>query len=163
MEVSDMFKKLAFAAAIAACSTQLWAHDFTVGDLEIGHPYAFETPVSAMAGAGYLTITNNGDAPDRLVEVRADFPRVEVHETVVTDGVGRMLPVEGIEILPGETVKLQPGGYHVMFMGLGGHQFVEGETFNGTLVFEQAGEVEVDFAIEARSTEAEAEMDHSNH
>ena len=158
-----MFKKLTLAAAIAACSTQLWAHGFTVGELEIGHPYAFETPAIAMAGAGYLTITNNGDTPDRLIDVRADFPRVSIHETVVTDGVGQMLPVESIEILPGETVTLQPGGYHVMFMGLEGRQFVDGESFTGTLVFEQAGEVEVEFAVETRSAEDEAGMDHSNH
>lgn len=145
MEVSDMFKKLAFAAAVAVCSTQLWAHGFTVGDLEIGHPYAFETPPMAMAGGGFMTITNNGDTPDRLIDVRADFLKVEVHETVVTDGVAQMLPVEGIEVPPGETVTLQPGGYHVMFVGLEGRQLIEGESFTGTLVFEQAGEVEVEF------------------
>lgn len=163
MEVSDMFRKIGFAAVVAVCSSQLWAHGFTVGALEIGHPYAFEAPPTAMSGGGYLTITNTGDTPDRLLDVRADFPKVEIHESVVTDGVGRMLPVDDVEILPGQTVTLQPGGIHVMFMGLKGRPLVEGEKFPATLVFEKAGEVVVEFAIETRTTDADAGMDHSNH
>ena len=145
-----MFRKFALVAFCAAFSTSALADDFKVGDLEIDHPLAFETPPMAMTGGGFMTITNTGDSADRLIAVRADFPRVEVHETVVTDGVGKMLPVDGIDIPAGDTVTLQPGGYHVMFIGLDGQQFVEGEKIPATLVFEQAGEVAVEFAVEKR-------------
>ena len=104
-----MFKKIALVAVCATFSTAAVAHGFKVGDLEIGHPLAYETPPMAMAGGGFMTITNTGDSADRLIAVRADYPRVEVHETVVTDGVGQMLPVDGIDIPARETVTLQPG------------------------------------------------------
>lgn len=144
-----MSRTLALAAALVVASAPLAAHDFSIGDLQISHPYAFETPPMALAGGGFLTITNTGDTADRLVAVRADFPKVEIHETVVTDGVGKMLPVDGIDIAPGQEVTLRPGGYHVMFMGLD-DQLVEGETVPATLVFERAGEVAVEFTIEKR-------------
>lgn len=67
------------------------AHDATAGGLTIGHPFAIETPPGAMSGAGYLTITNAGSEPDRLIAVRADFPHVTLHRTEVgADGVARM-------------------------------------------------------------------------
>ncbi|MEI4263128.1 copper chaperone PCu(A)C [Roseovarius sp. D0-M9] len=143
MELSDMLKKLVIIAACAVSSTALWAHEFTAGDLEIAHPYAFETPSMAMAGGGFMTITNTGDTADRLIEVRADFPKVAVHESVVTDGVGRMLPVDGVEIAPGASVTLKPGGLHVMFMGLKDRKLVSGKSFPATLVFERAGSCDV--------------------
>ena len=64
------------------------------------------------------------------------------------NGVMKMRPVEGgLEIKPGQTVKLDPGGYHVMLMGLK-QQLKEGEHFKATLEFAKAGKVDVDFTIE---------------
>lgn len=161
MKVSIMFRHIARMAAIAVFITPLWAHEFTLGDLEIIHPYAFETAPMAMSAGGFLTISNTGDTADRLIAVRADFPKVQVHETVVTDGVNQMLPVDGIDIPAGEAVALEPGGYHVMFMGLDGRQLMDGEEFPATLVFEKAGEIAVDFAVEKRSGDTGMKMDHS--
>jgi copper(I)-binding protein len=142
-------KHLAFALALMALPAA--AHEVTTESLVIDHPYALETPVTAMSGAGYMTITNTGSVPDRLLEVRADFPRVTLHGTETdTQGVTRMIPVEGIQIAPGETVTLAPGGMHVMFVGLDGDPFEEGERIPATLVFERAGEIAVEFWVEPR-------------
>ncbi len=142
-------KHLALALALLALPAS--AHEVTTDSLVIDHPYALETVATAMSGAGYMTITNTGSAPDRLLEVRADFPRVTLHGTQAdAQGVTRMIPVEGIEIAPGETVTLAPGGMHVMFMGLDGDPFEEGERIPATLVFERAGEIEVEFWVEPR-------------
>ena len=75
---------------------------------------------------------------------------VAIHRTE-TDaaGVARMVPVEALEIPPGATVTLEPGGTHVMFMGLTA-PFAEGDKIDATLVFEKAGEVAVRFNVEAR-------------
>ena len=63
------------------------------------------------------------------------------------DGAMTMMRVEdGIPVPAHETVMLQPGGYHVMFMGLKA-PLVEGETVHITLVFEKAGEMAVDIPI----------------
>ena len=66
-----------------------------------------------------------------------------------------------IEIPAGETVKLKPGGLHVMFMGLE-DPLTEGENIPATLVFENAGEVEVTFNVEARDGDHSGH-DHSGH
>jgi copper(I)-binding protein len=62
-------------------------------------------------------------------------------------GVMKMRPVEGgLEIKPGESVMLKPGGYHVMFRALK-HPLEQGAAVKATLKFEHAGTVEVDCPI----------------
>ncbi|QBF33649.1 copper chaperone PCu(A)C [Thalassococcus sp. S3] len=155
--------RLALAATFALCAAATSAHEYRLGDLVIDHPMAFETANTAMSGGGYLTIVNEGETPDRLVAVRADFPKVMLHGTEEKDGVARMFHVDGIDIPAGESVALEPGGLHVMFMGLRDDPFEVGETFSATLVFEQAGEVDVVFNVEARDGSHGAGMDHSGH
>lgn len=154
-----MFRTLTTTALLTLCATLAQAHDYTVGALSIAHPFAYETAPMTRTGGGYMTITNTGDTPDRLVAVAADFPRVEVHQSLMRDGVAVMEPAPVLEIAPGETVTLAPGGYHVMFMGLDA-PLVDGDRFPATLTFEQAGEVAVEFAVEARPAAGAAAMDH---
>jgi copper(I)-binding protein len=143
-------KRLALALALLAFPAA--AHEVRTGSLVIDHPYALETPATALSGAGYMTITNTGRDPDRLLAVRADFPRVTLHGTQTdAQGVTRMIPLEAIEIAPGATVTLAPGGMHVMFMGLDGDPFEEGERIPATLVFERSGEIAVEFWVEPRA------------
>ncbi len=151
-----------FAAAAGLLSTPLYAHDYTVGDLTIHHPVVFETAPMAMTGGGFMTITNSGTAADRLIGVEADFPRVEIHQTVVTDGIGRMLPVGAIDIAPGTSVTLQPGGYHVMFIGLEGRQLKDGDDVPATLLFETAGRLAVVFKVEKRPEGTGMTMQHGS-
>jgi copper(I)-binding protein len=143
------------AALTAACAA--YAHEFTAGPLAVGHPYAIATAATARTGAGYLSITNTGDAPDRLLEVRAGFPAVQLHTTEVdAQGVARMRHVEALEIPAGGTVVLEPRGLHVMFMGLTA-PLEAGGTIEATLVFETAGELPVVFNIEERGDAAPGE------
>jgi copper(I)-binding protein len=134
---------LAISLAMPAC-----AEDVTAGTLKIVAPWARATPKGASIGGGYMTITNTGNAPDRLVGGSTDIARrFEVHEVSMTNGVMKMraLP-KGIEIKPGRSVEFKPGSYHVMFVGLK-QPLVQGRHFKATLQFEKAGTVEVDFAI----------------
>lgn len=150
------------AALLVAAAGAAGAHEFRAGELTIGHPYAIATPPTARAGAGYLTIENAGAEPDRLLAVEAPFPMAQVHATETdASGVARMAPVEALEIPPGATVTLAPGGTHVMFMGLA-EPLAAGETVDATLVFEKAGRVEVRFNVEARA-EAPAQGEHAGH
>jgi hypothetical protein len=122
---------------------------YKVGDLVITAPWARATPKGAPVGGGYLTITNNGSEPDRLVggSFAAAGGRTEVHEMKMEGGVMRMRPVTaGLEIKPGQTAELKPGGYHLMFMGLK-QQLKAGETVKGTLEFAKAGKVEVSYPV----------------
>jgi copper(I)-binding protein len=143
--------RLAFlAGALLALSFGVsQAHDYTVGALEIGHPWARATPKGAAVGSGYLKITNKGTAPDRLIGASFSAARrVEIHEMAMSGGIMQMRPLKnGIEIKPGETVELKPGGYHIMFMSLK-QPLTKGQRVKGTLTFEKAGPVDVEFAVE---------------
>ena len=119
---------------------------YTLGSLKIERPWTRATPRSAPVAGGYLKITNNGAVADRLVGGSFDLAaRVEVHEMSDVGGMMRMreLPL-GLEIAPGASVELRPGGYHLMFMDLK-QGIVAGQNVKGALVFEKAGRIEVEF------------------
>lgn len=126
------------------------AHEYTVGSLHIGHPWSRATPKGAAIGAGYLKITNNGTAPDRLLGGSSEAAKsFELHVMSMENGVMKMRPVKGgIEIKPGETVEFKPESYHVMFVGLK-EPLVQGHRVKATLDFEKAGKVAVEFVVES--------------
>ena len=133
------------------------AHEFTLGDITVEHPAIFETPVNAPVAGGYMTIVNEGPE-DRLIAVRADpgiAGTIQLHEMSMSDGIMRMGAVEGGIPLPsGTTVVLEQGGLHVMFMRLGG-RLTDGDEVPATLVFEEAGELDVIFEVEKRGARSE--------
>lgn len=110
--------------------------------------WARATPPGAKTGAAYLTLVNEGDAPDRLVAAAAPVAaRVELHAMEMTGGVMRMRPLpDGIALPPGETVTLGPGGTHLMLMGLES-PLAEGGRFPLELTFERAGRQTVEVRI----------------
>lgn len=158
-------KLLAQAALTAMLSTTaVHAHDYTVGDLTVMHPKIFEKVAAVRVAGGYMTITSTSDTDDKLLEVRiATVPRVEMHLSETdANGVARMMKQDGIPIPAGETISLQPGGLHVMMMGLGGDALEIGEKIDATLVFEKAGTVDVTFNVEARSEGDHSSTNHEN-
>jgi len=143
-------RTLTAAGLLALSAGTALAHDYKAGDLSIGHPWSRETPAAAPVAGGFMVLDNKGAAADRLVAVEADVSqKVEIHEMAVVDGVMRMRPLDqGLAIPAGGKVELKPGGYHVMFIGLKA-PFKKGDVVKGTLVFEKAGKIPVDFQVEA--------------
>ena len=139
---------LAAAALLGLSSGLASAHEYKLGTLEIAHPWSRATPAGAPVGAGYMVVTNTG-AADRLVAATADVSdRVEIHEMSVVDGVMKMRALDkGIEVPAGGRLELKPGSYHIMFIGLK-KPLVKGEKVKGSLSFEKAGKVDVEYAIE---------------
>lgn len=157
-------KKSAFGALalVTILSAPAFSHDYKVGDLHIVHPFSRATPAGAKVAGGFMRITNTGKTSDRLIGGSAELANVfEVHEMSMKDGVMQMRALDkGLEIKPGETVELKPGGYHVMFIDIK-KPFVEGEKIKGFLTFERAGRVEVEFKVESRgATGAKEEHKH---
>ena len=113
------------AAAVALAFAQLaataaQATDYNVGPIQITAPWARATPKGASTGAAYMTITNTGKTPDKVSCVSSDASaECQIHTMTMDNGVMQMRPVEGgLEIKPGETVTLKPGGLHVMLVNL---------------------------------------------
>ncbi|SOC45163.1 hypothetical protein SAMN05892877_11437 [Rhizobium subbaraonis] len=153
----------AIAIATLAFVSPALAHEFKVGDIEIGHPYARAMLPGAKVGGGYLKLTNEGSADDRLVSATSDRAgSIQLHEMKIDNGVMIMRELQGgIAVPKGETVELKPGGYHVMFMNVK-QPFKEGETVKATLTFEKAGSVEVEFSVGSPAG-GEPEMKHDDH
>ena len=151
------------AALVLSLGGAAQAHEYKLGDLLVDHPWARASIGQAPNGAAYMTITTEGQETDRLLGVESDAAkRVELHTHLMDDGVMKMRPVEAIEIAPGEPTLLQPGGLHVMLMGLKAPLRL-GESFLMTLVFERAGRVEVEVKIEeATKTTPSAGEDHDH-
>jgi len=158
------FSYLLSAAAIAflAQTQQAPAQQAPSPGLEISQAWSRATPASAPVGVGYLALKNRGAEPDRLLggstEVAA---RVEVHEMSMDGGVMKMREVAGgLEVKPGETRELKPGGHHLMLMGLK-RPLKEGESFRIRLEFAKSGAREVEFTV--RGVGAAAPAQHHHH
>lgn len=110
---------------------------------------------TAPTAAGYMTVTNRSGAPDRLVSARSPMARsVEIHDSAVADGVMRMRPLpEGVVLPPGATLRLAPGGLHLMLIGPTGG-FTRGGRVPVTLSFDMAGDVTVELEVAAAGARA---------
>ena len=159
-------RRILIASALAACAAlPADAHEYKAGELQIEHPWSRATVPAAKVGGGYFTVVNPTEAPDRLLAATAEVAQqVEIHQMDMKDGVMTMRAVEGGLDVPAKgELALQPGGkgagYHLMFMGLK-KPLVEGEKIPGTLTFEKAGTVSIEFAVEGKG---EPGQDHSQH
>jgi copper(I)-binding protein len=137
-----------FAVLLTAVAPVAAAGDYDVGTIHISQPWSRATAKGAKTGAGYMTITNKGTAPDKVSCVADDASaQCEIHSMTMEGGVMKMRPVEGgLEIKPGESIMLKPGGYHVMFRDLK-HPLEQGAAVKATLKFEHAGTVDVDYPV----------------
>src|SRR5437762_7367216 len=156
---------IAFATALAALSAApVRADDVKAGDLLITQAWSRATPAGAKVAGGYLTVENKGAAEDRLVGGSGDVAgRVEIHEMAMDGGVMKMRPLDkGLAIEPGKTVKLAPGGYHLMLFDLKS-QLKQGDKVPVTLQFEKAGKVALSLDVQGVGAQAPAGEDHSGH
>lgn len=117
------------------------------GTLTISGAWARATPPAARTGAVYLTVTNDGGAPDRLVAgASSAAASVEFHAHMMDAGVARMRAIEAVEISPGEPAIFQPGGLHVMLIDLRA-PLREGQSIPLTLTFARAGTITLDVPV----------------
>lgn len=116
-------------------------------NVTVSQAWARSTPGGARNGAAFLQVTAKG-SPDKLVGAKSDVAeQVELHNHIHEDGVMRMRRVDAIDVPAGQSVTLEPGGYHLMLMNLK-RPLKVGESLDLTLIFEKAGEVAVTANIE---------------
>ena len=116
------------------------------GKLEVQNVWGRSSPAAAQNGAFYMKLVNNSAEDDALLEVRTDAcATAELHEMYMKENdVMGMRPVDGgqIAVPAGETVELKAGGMHVMCLGKTA-AFARGDVYPITLVFANAGEMQV--------------------
>lgn len=139
------------------------AMELTIGDLTIKHPVIRATQSGAKVTAGYMLITNNGDSEERLMMGHSKFSgMVHIHESKMENGIMKMNAVEqGLALPPGETVKLLPGGFHLMFMQLNA-PIKEGTQHPVELMFKNAGKITVSFNARSIAETMQLKKEHSH-
>jgi periplasmic copper chaperone A len=151
---------------VIACfiSASVTAADYKVGSIEIIAPWSRVTPKGAETAIGYMTIKNNGTTPDRLIGGSAEFANTfQMHSMTMENGVSKMRELKEVEIKPGQSIEFKPGGLHIMFVGVK-HPLSKGEHVKGTLVFEHAGTVQIEYDVQGIGAQsAPRGMEHMQH
>ena len=148
--MTSIARRFAYTVVLASLfAAPACAEEIKAGDLVITQGWTRATPNGAKIGSGYFTVENKGAAADRLVSVAADIAgKAEVHEMAMDNGVMKMRAVEGgLAIDPGKTVKLAPGGFHLMLYDLKS-PLKQGDKLRITLEFEKAGKVQFTLDVE---------------
>jgi iron complex outermembrane receptor protein len=140
---------------VALAAALLWllaahAHEYQAAHMYIDHPWSRPTPPGVTNAVAYLSLMNRSESEDALVAAHSPAAeRVEFHQTTLTDGIARMRPLQQVVVAPGRTVKIEPGGVHLMLVGLR-RPLESGALVPLTLEFRRAGRVEVQLRVESR-------------
>jgi hypothetical protein len=144
-----------FLSAVAALTLLLTAISMSTavaeavrkGDMTIDAVWARASIGTSRPAAAYLTIRNEGSEEEVLARIKSSVSAMaEVHETTMTGGIARMGPAGALKIAAGGEMVLKPGGRHVMLMKLK-QPLKEGKKFTLTLIFENAGPVDISVPV----------------
>lgn len=143
-----LFTLLAASTLVAAAH----AHQYSVGNLVIGHPWSRPTASGMPTGVAYLSITNNGTKQDTLIAASTPAAaRVEFHRSTVEAGMARMRPAGALVVEPNATITAEPGGLHLMLVDLKS-PLVAGASIPLVLQFQTAGEITVQLKVEPQGS-----------
>ncbi len=105
------FAKVVILIFILIKPITLQAHDSII----LSHAWISEAPPTVSILAGYLEIKNNTNETKILNAVSgSDFNHIEIHQSIIRNGMASMEKQNELSITPGQTLKLTPGGYHLM-------------------------------------------------
>lgn len=120
-------------------------------DIRVSDGWAREVPPVSRNSAGYLLVENRGDRDDLLLSAGVEGARVtELHEMVRDGAVMVMRRRDSIPVPAGGSVRLAPGGLHLMLIDLA-RPLVAGETRSAVLRFRDAGEVKLTLDVRANA------------
>ena len=95
-------------------SIEAFAEEHSIAVIE---PWIRAAPPGAMVNAGYMTLRNTGQSDIIIDKVTSpEFAMIEMHRTVVQNGLARMVPQDHLVVPAGGELKLRPGGIHLMMM-----------------------------------------------
>ena len=125
----------------------LLVFSFASPKIVVKHPWIMEPPPGPDTTMMGMTILNEGDEADKLTEVKTDIARkVEIHKTVVENGVAKMVHQRYVKIPPHSKVEFKHHGYHIMIIGLE-KKIRAGDKIRVKLIFEKSGEKELEVPV----------------
>jgi copper(I)-binding protein len=117
-----------------------------VPEVRVKAAYVIPAPKGTTSGA-FFTIVNSSSAQDTLYKVEADFAEsAQLHESVKGNGMIGMKQVRFVSIPPKSSIKFEPGGYHVMLIGVK-QDLKIGMKVTFKLVFKHGGKVVVNAVV----------------
>ena len=153
-------KRSALLFAVFAVALPVSAERYGTGSVAIEGAWARELPPVAVNGAAYVTIANEGDRPDRLTGASSAIAeRVEIHVHEQAGGMMAMRRLDGLDLPPGERVRLAPGAMHLMLIGLK-DPLEKGGRFTVRLTFASAPPVEIEVPVMAMDAVPAESHDH---
>lgn len=130
----------------------LLINSLALAELDIQAAVVPEAPPTAKVLTSYMTLKNNGTEARKLVSFSSpQFERVELHKTEHSDGMARMVAVDSITLVPGETATLEAGGLHLM-MFTPAARYKAGDGIELILHFADGSEQELRVPVEKRKT-----------
>lgn len=157
------WRSAALAASLFTLSLPAWAHHvgemWQTGDIVVSHGWTYENARMGHAMNVYVTIENQGDAPERLLTAAAAFAD-HIHlqaQTLTADGALAISEVPAIQINPGQVLTLQPGAAWIELESVQ-QTFEHGDHFDLTLTFENAGALTIEIEVEEPD-----DHDHDDH
>lgn len=125
-------------ACLSITSFNVFANDASV--IDVDNAYIREVPPGAMATGSFLTLKNNSEQEVRLVGATSNVAKkVQLHTHINDNGVMKMRQIKYISVAAHQETKLQPGGLHIMFIGLQ-KELKEGQTIPMTLKFQDGSQ-----------------------
>lgn len=116
-------------------------------ELTVTDAWARTTPPGATMGAVYFRLHNGSGKSDRLLKLKTPAAAsATVHRTEIVEDIARMREVSVLHVAPGEKLEFEPGGLHVMLMGLK-RPLKDGQVFELELLFEVAGPRKVSVTV----------------
>jgi copper(I)-binding protein len=133
-------------AATLLVATAVQAATYRLGGLEVSQPWS-RPAAAGVNGAGYMTVTNRGTAPDTLTAIESPAAKkVEMHRSSMSGGLMSMQKIDSVLLPPGKAITFAPAGYHVMLVGLTKAQKA-GDVVPATLVFASGARLKIEFTV----------------
>ena len=143
-----MFESLSTILLLTSLFQAVGADEYRLGDLLIDHPWSRELPAVSKNGAAYFRVENKGAKSDRILSASSPIAaRSGLHTHEMEGGIMKMRQVASVEVPASGGVSFEPGGLHVMLLGLD-RPLIAGESYPLTLTFERAGEIEMTVMVE---------------
>lgn len=157
--MTKLWMNLIFTVALILASL-VNAENLT-GTLSVHGAWIREAPPNAVALAGYMEIENSGSEDRSLLAAESPtFQTIELHRSVMVEGVAKMVPQASILIPAGDKLTLKPGDYHMMLMNPS-RALKAGDRVNATLLFDNGEKLTI--TLEVKKGKSGEHMQHNHH
>ena len=120
--------------------------------ISVIEPYIRAMPPGQPVTAMFLQLNNASGDSHALVKAESDVSKsVELHEHKMQDGMMKMGQVAQIDLAPNVSTALQPGGYHIMLIGLK-NDLAEGQNVDVNLVFQDGSNIKIQAPVKKIQT-----------